>query len=161
MKVRLVTILSAITIIFFTGCNSGEEVQKKVGTVFYFYPESNTYLDRDNGLYYVLNKEQGWQETKQLTTEQQTTLGTRVLLDHPQKPLWKNNEQDRLLYSVALHTSPQDYQKKLYQDSINSLPKKEPVKEEKDIEEKEKTGFGKFLQKVFSKKEKKDKENKL
>jgi hypothetical protein len=82
-----------------------------------------------------------------------------VLLNHPQKPLWKNNEQDRLLYSVALHTSPQEYQNKFYLDSINSLPKKEVTKEESDIEEKEKTGFGKFLQKVFSKKEKKDKEN--
>lgn len=144
---------SAIGIL--AGCNTNKEGRKE-GTVFYFYPESNTYLDADNGLYYMLDQNKGWQETVQLSSAQEAALGTRVLITDPQKPVWKNNEQDRLLYSVALHTSPEVYQKNLYEDSINSLPKKIENKERKEIEEKEKTGLGKLLEKVFSKKDKKE-----
>jgi hypothetical protein len=92
---------------------------------------------------------------------QKDSLGEKIRLINPPKPVWKNNEEDRLLYSLEKYTSRKDYQKNFYEDSINSLPKKMEKEDEKQAAtEKEKSGFGKFLDKIFSKKDKKERSNK-
>ena len=142
----------AVTSLFFS-CASRQQEEKE-GTVFYFFPKANAYFDEDNNQYFITDKEKGWQAVTDLPPEEKDSLGEKILLTNPPTPVWKNNEQDRLLYSLSTYASAQEYRKKFYEDSLNSLPKKVQKAEEDTVSKKEKTGLGKFLEKVFSKKEK-------
>ncbi len=87
-----------------------------------------------------------------------------MVLEKPEQPVWKSNEQHKMIYAASLYTSKQEYQKKFYEDSIKSLPKKTvaaikdtAVIQEDDVK-KTKTGVGKFLERIFSGKKEKKKE---
>ncbi len=151
---RFLLMVSAFAIFSSTACRTKEEVPKE-GTVFYFYPEQNIYFDEDNNQYFMQDKEAGWQVVTVLPEGEKEKLGTKIRVQQPDKPVWKNNAQDRLLYSVQEYASASNYAQKFTEDSLNSLPKKSKKIEEATPEEKLKSGFGKFLDKVFSKKEKK------
>jgi len=145
-----------ISITLATACNTNKDPVKE-GTVFYFFPKENMYYDQDNDQYFLETKDSGWQAVYDLPTEQKDSLGEKVLLQNPPKPVWKNNAQDKLLYSLKAYTSTEDYRKKFYEDSINSLPKKAAAPtEDTTTSTKEKSRLGKFLEKIFSKKEKRD-----
>ena len=151
----------ALLIFFaFSGCNTHAPVQKE-GTVFYFFPKENIYYDADNDQYFLQQKDSGWQTVSALPEGKKDSLGEKVLLTDTIRPVWKNNAQDKLLYSLKAYTSADDYQKKFYEDSINSLPKKIETIQQDTVVKKEKTGLGKFFEKVFSKKDKKAKEGNL
>ncbi|MBA3675779.1 MAG: hypothetical protein H0W75_12640 [Chitinophagaceae bacterium] len=170
MKLILAIIagIALILIVFFV-FNKPAEKEIKQGTTFYFYPKSNVYYDLDNAQFYILSANEGWQATSQILEEQNAALGEKVILDKPDLPVWKANEQHKMIYAASLYTSKQEYQKKFYEDSINSLPKKTVVAikdttstQEENVK-KTKTGVGKFLEKIFSGKrdKKKEKEDSL
>jgi len=131
-------------------CNEGDNVQ---GTKFRYYPKSNIYYDVEQERYYLIVNDQ-WQRSKSITKEQQAYLEKHVIIDKPGVPVWKDNDQHRLIYGAALYTSSADYRRKFYEDSIKSLPKKIRIPRTDSVqhEENKRSGVRKFLDRLFGKK---------
>ncbi len=165
MKIILaiIAVIALILAVFFV-FNSTAEKETRQGTTIYFYPKSNFYYDVDNAQFYILSPDEGWQKVDEITEEQNAALGEKVVLEKPEQPVWKSNEQHKMIYAASLYTSKQEYQKKFYEDSINSLPKKtvaaikDTAATQEDDVKKSKTGVGKFLKRIFSGKKEKKKE---
>lgn len=139
----------------FTACQS--EAPPVQGTAFYFYPKPNVYYDIEQKQYYTVSATtQQWERRSSLSTAETASLGEKVLIDTPGVPVYKDNAHHRLVYSAALYASPEDLRRKYEQDSISSLPPKPISDEPKNGEKggKKKTRVGKFLDKLFGKKDK-------
>lgn len=141
---------------------SSTAAENKPAGAVYFYPKANVYYDVAAGEYvYFSQDEKRWIRKSNLTKQQKLSLGERAVIDEPAAPVWKNNKTDRLIYSVNLY-APSDLQKKYRQDSINNLPKPKVAPADTapsaPEETKEKSGFGKFLEKLFGKKKNKTKD---
>jgi len=129
----------------------------KTGTgVVYYYPKPNVYYDVATGQYvYFESETKTWKQTRNFNEEQKLSLGEKAIISKPSSPIWKNNADDRIIYSVNLYASRYDLKQKFYADSLNSLPKiaATPAKvikpDEKIEEEKPKSGFRKFFEKIF------------
>lgn len=129
----------------------------KAKGVTWYYPKSNIYYTDGDGKYYYLGDGEKWVSTTTLSEEQKSVLGDKVLIAQPQDPVWKNNDEHRMIYSVSLYTSAPDIKKKYYEDSLNSLPKKMPPTAKTDKEEKPEahtSGLKKFFEKIFKGKKK-------
>jgi hypothetical protein len=158
----------ALVVIAFSACESLGNQPGKEGTNFYFYPKSNIYYDVDNDQYFILSVNDGWKTVDEIPEEQKATLGEKVTLDHPGLPVWKANAEHKMIYAASLYNSQKDYREKFYQDSINSLPKETTIIATtidstvitSPGEENKKSGLGKFFDKIFSGKKKRDRENK-
>jgi len=129
----------------------------------YYYPKSNVYYDVATGQYAFLDETgKSWTLSKDFSEEQKLSLGEKAVIAKPSSPIWKNNVQDKLVYSVNVYASPSDLKQKFQTDSLNSLPPpkvvvappKEIKQEEKAEEEKPKTGLKKFFDKIFKGKDK-------
>ena len=172
MKGYFAIIMSlALVIIAFSACDSLGNQPKKDGTTFYFYPKSNIYFDVDNDQYFILSVNDGWKTVDEISEEQKAVLGEKVTLDHPELPVWKANAEHKMIYAASLYNTQKDYREKFYQDSLNSLPKETTLVDTTNTidtiinstveeEENKKTGIGKFFDKIFSGKKKRDRENK-
>lgn len=127
--------------------------------VVYYYPKTNIYYDVARSQYiYFDSIQKSWKQSKKFSEEQKLSLGEKAVISNPSSPIWKNNAQDRLVYSVNLYSSSNDLKQKYYVDSVNSLPKpvvdtpkrvvqQEPASQEK--KEKPKSGIRKFFDKIF------------
>lgn len=130
----------------------------------YYYPRVNVYYDVGTSQYaYFDSGVKSWKLSKDFSEEQKLSLGEKAVIATPSSPVWKNNEQDKLVYSVNLYSSPNDLKQKFHTDSLSSLPPpkvvvaappKEAKQQEKTEEEKPKSGFKKFLDKIFKRKDK-------
>jgi hypothetical protein len=145
---KIIAALLLVTHFSIYSCQD-ENVQ---GTKFEFYPKSNIYYDVEKERYYLIVNDE-WQRKKNITKEQQSRLGKHVRIDKPGVPVWKDNEQHRLIYGTALYTSSADYRRKFYEDSIKSLPKKPvvPMSDSVRNEENKRSGVRKFLDRLFGK----------
>lgn len=121
---------------------------------YYFYPKANVYFDSANKDYiFLANDGRTWQSARQIPAAMQTFMDKSVLIEHPSQPVWKDNEQHKLVYAALLYTQPSD-----------TIEKKEPVIVEKNVppppdpQKKERKGIRKFFDKLFGglKKNKKD-----
>jgi hypothetical protein len=157
---QIITIL-VIGIIGFLGYlffKSSKKLPETGKGVVYYYPKANIYYDVPSGQYIFFSEnDKSWKQTKNFSEEQKLSLGEKAIISKPSNPIWENNAEDRIIYSVGLYSSPSDLKQKFYVDSLNSLPKTvavpttvtEEKKEEKTDEEKPKSGFRKFLDKIF------------
>ncbi|MDB5232079.1 MAG: hypothetical protein JWN76_2884 [Chitinophagaceae bacterium] len=147
--IRLISIAVVIAITFhFQSCTGGNNAQ---GSKFYYYPKSNIYYDVDNKHYLAFNdSSNSWQSLDTLTRQQLVSLGKRILINHPADPVYKNNDNDRMIYSVALYVPPAVIHEKFIEDSLNSIPKPIYIPGEFDTEnpngQPKKKGF---LKKLF------------
>ena len=93
---------------------------------------------------------QTWTTGKEIPAAMQSMMDKSVLLDSFSQPVWKDNQNHRLIYSAALYATPED-----------TIERKPPpvakAPEKKEESKKEKKGLRKFLDKIFGKKNK-DKE---
>ena len=122
--------------------------------IYYFYPKANVYYDTVNKDYVFLGGDGGnWTSGKQIPAAMQSMMDKSILLDTFSQPVWKDNQNHRLIYSAVLYASPND--------TIEKKPEpiaEKPVTDPDTVEQKkEKKGLRKFLDKLFGKK-KKDKE---
>lgn len=98
-----------------------------------------------------------WQSAKQIPAVVQGLMDKSVLVPNPPQPVWKDNENHKLLYSALLYATPNDTVVK------KQIPK--PVAKQKIPEEKEKKkdrkGLRRFIDKIFSgiKKDKQEKDS--
>lgn len=153
----------AILAIGLLGFFAYSAVKKKSGGVrtgvVYYYPRANIYYDVAREQYIFFDeKKRAWKETSDFSEEQKLSLGEKAVIPHPSTPIWQNNSQDRLVYSVNLYASGTDLRQKYLTDSLNSLPKPLPdtpkwvaPRESKPSqeEEKPKSGIRKFFEKLF------------
>jgi hypothetical protein len=146
-------LLILLLLVLFAACQP--ESHPVQGTAFYFYPKPNVYYDIEQKQYYSLSPTtQQWEQKASLNATESAGLGEKVLIDTPGIPVYKDNAHHRLVYSAALYASPEDLRRKYEQDSISSLPP-EPTKPEVERkEEKKRTKVGKFLNRIFGKKDK-------
>jgi hypothetical protein len=157
MKTALIIIAGLILAFFaFSAVRPAKKLKQQA--VFY-YPKANVYHDLAEDEYYFYHSEQKeWIATKKISREQESSLGDRVPVS-VNDPVWKNNYQERLIYSVSLYAKPSLIRQQLVEDSIKMVPKKIPevnsIPSHDSIpstEEKPKKGLKKFLDKLFGKK---------
>jgi hypothetical protein len=139
-------------------CNDNKAEEKTVAPPppkYYFYPKANVYFDTVNKDYVFMSSDgKTWTTEKQIPAAMQSMMDKSVFLDSFSQPIWKDNQNHRLIYSVALYATPED--------TIERKPPpppvvQAPVNTDSSVK-KEKKGLRKFLDKLFGRK-KKDKEN--
>lgn len=142
----------------FAACSNPSATTPQQGSTFYFYPKPNVYYDVERKTYYLFEPSKGaWERRETLDAASLAALGKKVVIDTPGVPVYKDNEQHRLIYSATLYASQEEMRRKFEEDSINSLPKQNPTTDTLPTtpqEEKHKTKVGKFLDKLFGKKKK-------
>jgi hypothetical protein len=118
---------------------------------YYYFPKANVYFDSANKEYVFLgNNGTSWETQKQIPAAMQSMMDKSVFIDSPQTPVWKDNENHKLLYSALLYASPNDTVEDKPRPAVQKPPTDSVVK-------KEKKGLRKFFDKIFGKK-KKDKQ---
>jgi len=117
---------------------------------YYFFPKANVYFDSVNKDYlFLTNESRTWSTAKQIPDVMQSMMDKSVLIDSPSTPVWKDNQNHKLVYSALLYASPNDTVEKKAPPTVQKPVTPEPVK-------KEKKGLRKFLDKIFGKKKDKD-----
>jgi hypothetical protein len=150
---KLTKLFIPLLLILLAACQS--DTGPVQGSAFYFYPKPNVYYDIEQKQYYAVSSTtQQWERKASLSATESARLGEKVLIDTPGIPVYKDNAHHRLVYSAALYASPEDLRRKYEQDSISSLPPKPVTPEVEKKEEKKRTKVGKFLNKIFGKKNK-------
>ena len=119
---------------------------------YYYYPKANLYYDSTKGNYILWDSlASTWKSTDKLPV-QQIDLGKTVRIGQVVEPVWKENQQHRLIYSVSLYSAAEDFKK----------PAKIEVTEEysnvagKSQKAEKKTGVRKFFERIFPPKKKKE-----
>lgn len=128
---------------------------KKQGSTFFFYPVANVYYDIEQKDYYVFDSSaHNWKIQEESPTNADS-LGRKVLIEHAAVPVYKDNEQHRLIYGTALYTSASEVRRKYIEDSLASLPPpvvtaKHTDNDSEDTSKQKKKGFLKRLwDKIF------------
>ncbi len=149
-----------IYILVFFSC---KEVEKsKQGNTFEYYPRVNIYYDIDEKYYLVFDSAQNaWQQKNNLSAEETDMLSKKVVITNPSRPVYKDNDNHRLIYGTVLYSSPEVLRQKFIEDSIKlaAVKKEKPIKKvdtvaEAEREKKPKRGLKKFFDKIFNKKDK-------
>lgn len=121
---------------------------------YYYYPKANFYYDSTAGKYICWDSTAtDWKTTDKLPV-QEVDLGKRVRIGESINPVWLENQEHRLIYSVSLYSEPKDFKKK--EKPVVTAPKqKQDTMSEMEKDEK-KSGVKKFFERVFSSKKKKN-----
>jgi hypothetical protein len=152
-------LLPAACFLIFGGssCGGGGEADYQQGARILYYPRSNAYLDLDNHLYLVFDTvEQQWGRKGQLTEAEQQDLGPSVPIENAPVPVYRDNGQHKLVYGTSIFTDDAVLARKRREDSLATAapPPPEFEKEpEPAPEPKRKTRVGRWLQKIFGKKD--------
>ena len=147
---------------FLFACNNDSKREEKKETLlppkYYYYPRANVYFDSANKDYIFLgNDGKTWQTEKQIPAAMQLLMDKNAYIENPPQPVWKDNEQHKLLYSALLYTTYADTVRK----KETTFVKKPAILRVDTIKKKERKGVRKFFDKLFSRfKKNKDKEEK-
>ncbi|RYZ20906.1 MAG: hypothetical protein EOO16_14955 [Chitinophagaceae bacterium] len=142
-----ISVFAALLCILWAACSDPEYRQ---GSRVVYYPQRDVYRDEDNSVYLVFDSvEQQW--TRQDTVS--GSLGKAIPIAEPAVPVYRENAQHRLIYGTASFADRNELSRKRLEDSLASVPKTPKVVPPED-EPKRKTKIGRWLEKVFGKKEK-------
>jgi hypothetical protein len=150
---------------FVAACNESrpEEINEENTTAlppqYHYFPKANVYFDSANKDYLFLSNDSGrWQSAKQIPAVVLALMDKSVQIQNPPDPVWRDNENHRLVYSALLYATPTDTVAK--KKVVKQLPKQtKPVVDSAALEVKEKKGVGKFFQKIFGRKKREKKED--
>ena len=142
--------LLLFSLLILLACNNEKKEEKKPVTLppqYYYYPRANVYFDSANKDYlFVTTDGKTWQTAKQIPNVVQGLMDKGIFIPNPSQPVWKDNEQHKLIYSSVLYAVPGD-----------TVAKKEPPKPEIKApdtlvvkEKKDRKGLRKFVDKIFS-----------
>jgi hypothetical protein len=135
------------------GFSSKKPAEKKILPAYYYYfPQANVYFDSVNKLYtYQTSNNEGWHTDMNIPDSLRFLLNKKVILGKCQDPVWKNNEHDRLIYSVSLYATSEDFKEKKVQP-----PPPPPIIKDSTAKTEEKphreSGIKRFFRKLFHKK---------
>jgi hypothetical protein len=147
---KMSKLLSFLLLIFCCACNDNK-AEKAVAPPpppkYYFFPKANVYFDTVNKDYlFLTNEGKVWTSAKQIPDVVQSMMDKSIVIDSPSTPVWKDNENHKLVYSALLYASPNDtVQKK--ESAVQKPVNPDSVK-------KEKKGLGKLLDRIFGRKKK-------
>jgi hypothetical protein len=155
------TVIAIATLLLFFACNDNKAEKTVVAPPppkYYFYPKANVYFDTVNKDYVFLgNDGRTWTSQKQIPAAMQSLMDKSVFLDSFSQPVWKDNQNHKLIYSAVLYASPADTIEK---EEPRVVMQKPAAKTGTDsVEKKEKKGLRKFLDKLFGKKKRDSSEN--
>lgn len=120
---------------------------------YYYYPKANFYYDSTAGNYVCWDSSTAeWKTTDKLPVQQED-LGKRVRIGDSPAPIWRENQNHRLIYSVSLYSDPEDFKKNEKPVTKDTLKSDSVIAEEK---EEKKSGVKKFFERIFPPKKKKD-----
>lgn len=120
---------------------------------YYFYPKANVYFDSVNKTYVFLgNDGKTWQQEKQIPAVMQVLMDKNVFISKPSSPVWKDNENHKLVYSALLYAAPADTQEAKKPVIVFTPP---PVKDAV-VKKKEHKGLRRLFDKIFGRKKKKE-----
>ncbi|HWJ29165.1 MAG TPA: hypothetical protein VNS32_21675, partial [Flavisolibacter sp.] len=104
IKISLAFILIVAAVI---GFSSKKPAEKKIIPPYYYYfPQANVYFDSVSKLYtYQISNNEGWYTDMNIPDSLRFLLNKKVILGNCPDPVWKNNEHDRLIYSVSLYAT--------------------------------------------------------
>jgi len=158
MKIFSVIIV-AFGLINLIGCSTKASPEViEAGQTFYFYPKANVYFDTTAGNYLFQDPDGNWQTNAKLPSDKQSLLEKNIIINNPEFPVWKNNDAHQLLYSATLYSTAADFKEEV-KIAVNN--KKELNDEKIDEKDKDnKTGVGKFFDKLFKGKKEKQEEKK-
>lgn len=118
---------------------------------YYYYPKANFYYDSTDSQYILWNStSESWEKSDKLPLEQDD-IGRRIRIGLAAEPVWKENQQHRLIYSVTLYSDPEDFKQPRKEE-----PKKPNIVAQPQQETEKKSGMKKFLERIFPPKKKKD-----
>ena len=147
---KMSKLLFFLLLIFFVACNNNKAEKVVVpppAPKYFFFPKANVYFDTVNKDYVFLgNDGKTWMKEKQIPAIMQSMMDKSIVIDSPSMPVWKDNENHKLVYSALLYASPND-----------TVQKKAPVVAKPvnpDSIKKEKKGLAKFIDKLFGRKKK-------
>ena len=143
-------------ILFSFSCNDNKAEKRVIGPppppIYYFYPKANIYFDTVNKDYVFLSNDgKNWISQKQIPAAMQSMMDKSVLLDSFSQPVWKDNQNHKLIYSAVLYASPTDTIEKTDPKVAVQKPTGNPAPDTV-AEKKEKKGLRKFFEKLFGKK---------
>jgi hypothetical protein len=121
---------------------------------YYYYPKANFYYDSTAGNYVCWDSAATeWKTTDKLPV-QEVDLGKRVRIGESTNPIWLDNQDHRLIYSVSLYSEPKDFKTKA--KPVVTTPKQQPDTVSELAKSEKKSGVRKFFEKIFPPKKKKN-----
>ncbi|TCJ12649.1 hypothetical protein EPD60_15400 [Flaviaesturariibacter flavus] len=145
--VRILAFVAVLITVFAASCSTPEYHQ---GNSILYYPQRDAYRDEENGVYLVFDSvEQQW--TRRDTLE--GSPGPAVRIADPGVPVYRDNAQHRLIYGTARFADRDELARKRVEDSLAAVPKLAPPPPPEEAP-KRKTRVGRWLEKIFGKKEK-------
>ncbi len=142
-----------LVLLFSQSCNNNKALPTKnrpapaIAHQYYFYPKANVYFDSANKEYLFLgNDGKSWQTAKEIPVAMQVLMDKKVFIASPADPVWKDNQNHKLIYSALLYASPADTQP-------NKAVKPVVIEASKPAEKK-RSGFRRFFDKIFGRKKK-------
>lgn len=162
---RLLLILASMFFLVACGNNRQETTVAETPVLppqYYYYPRANVYFDSANKNYiFQSNDSFNWQTAKQIPAVVLAMMDKNIRIQNPPDPVWKDNENHRLVYSAVLYATPGDTVAKKKVEKPVTKPLTLPVEDSiLAREKKEKKGLGKLLDKIFGGKKKKKNEAK-
>lgn len=141
--------LASIFFVLLLSCNQQEPAVVQSATPpsskYYFFPKANVYVDSVNQNYVFLAGDgKSWLTQKQIPAAMQPMMDKGVLIEQPSQPVWKDNENHKLVYSALLYATANDTVEKKPEPKPKSAPPKREAEPKK-----EKKGLGKFIDKIF------------
>lgn len=115
---------------------------------YYYFPKANVYFDSANKDYlFLANDSNSWVTEKRIPAVMLAMMDKSVRIDSPAQPVWKDNQNHRLIYSAVLYASPTD--------TVETKVEKPVAKVDSVVEKKEeKKGVKGFFSKLFGRKKK-------
>lgn len=120
---------------------------------YYYYPKANFYYDSTKGNYILWDSTNLEWITSENLPVQQSDLGKTVRIGQVTEPVWRENEQHRLIYSVSLYSAPEDFKKP---PKVEVSQENKPKLSSDSQKAEKKTGVGKFFERIFASKKKKE-----
>lgn len=151
--IGVVVLLGAILVVFPKKENRSLRSNRTVEPhTYYYYPMANFYYDSTAGNYICWDSSAvEWKTTDKLPVQQED-LGKRVRIGNFPAPVWKENQNHRLIYSVSLYSDPKDFKNKEKPVAKDSAKSDSSIISEE--EEEKKNGVKKFFDRIFTKKKK-------
>jgi hypothetical protein len=116
---------------------------------YYFFPKANVYFDTVNRDYVFMSGDgRTWTTSKEIPAAMQDMMDKSVFLDSFSQPVWKENQNHRLIYAAKLYASPEDTVEQKPAPVVQAPPPGD------GSTKKEKKGIRKFFDKLFGKKKK-------
>ncbi|MGE5519898.1 MAG: hypothetical protein ACM3VS_08240 [Candidatus Dadabacteria bacterium] len=154
------TALLTIIILLITACN--HKVDKTAVALvhgYFYYPKPNVYYDTTEKTFIYFDSSSANWKKGNLPIPLQSDLGKSVLITNPSSPVWNENKEHRLIYSVALYADSSDFKRR--EDTENKSFKEKPDNKtaqqdntsgEEVNKDKKRTKVGEFLHRLFGNK---------